>query len=439
MSARRPRPPSTGWSLLAVVAGLAGGATFHRLDPALARALVHALEPLGTLWTNALRMIVLPLVLASLVVAIAGSPAGRGVGRLSGLAVGVFAALLAVAAAYTLLLAPPLVRGFAVAPATVAALGHAAPAAPGAGGPGFSLAAWLVGLVPVNPFRAATRDDFLPILVFTVPFALAVQSLGADLRAPLVTLFRGLSEAAFTVLHWILQAMPAGILCLTFVLGARTGAAGIGALGWFVAYECALLLGFALVLHALATLAGGARPAAFARAAAPAQLLAVSTRSSLACLPSLIEGAEARLGMAPRVSRLVLPLAASTFKPSRVVSDTAQLLFLARLYGVPLGPGQIAAFVVTIALTSPGIAGVPGSGSHASLPAYLAAGIPIEGVMIAGAVDAIPDGFKTLVNATGNLAAAALVARLAPARAGDGTDPAAAAPGPAAPADPAGA
>jgi proton glutamate symport protein len=409
----RSRFAATALALGALVLGLGGGVLLHAFDPALAARLVGVLEPVGTLWTNALRMIVVPLVIANLVVGIAGSTDTRAVGRLAGYSLALFLGLLGLASLFALLAGPWLLKWFVVDPETVAALGrHGASAAPEAGA-GFSFVPWLVGLVPVNPFRAATSDDILPVLIFTAPFALALNSIASDMKRTLLDSFRAVSAAMSVILHWILRAMPLGIFCLTFALAARTGSASIGAIGFFILFLCALLIAFTLLLYPIATLGGHVALARFAWAAVPAQMVAVSTRSSIAALPSLLEGAEQRLGLTPDVTSLVLPLSVSTFKVNRAISGVAQLLFLAKLYGIHLDPWHITAFVVTIALTSFSTPGVPSTGSHASLPAYVAAGIPIEGVMILGAVDTIPDIFKTLLNVTGDLTVAAVVARFA--------------------------
>jgi Na+/H+-dicarboxylate symporter len=153
----------------------------------------------------------------------------------------------------------------------------------------------------------------------------------------------------------------------------------------------------------------------FSRAILPAQIVAVSTRSSIAALPALLEGAERDLQLRPSVSGFVLPLAVSAFKVNRTVSSTAKLLFLAYLYNVDLSAVQIGSFFVAVLIMSFSAVGVPNGGSaFKTLPFYVAAGIPVAGVVILEAVEDIPDIFKTATNVTGNMTAAAIVARLAP-------------------------
>jgi len=267
--------------------------------------------------------------------------------------------------------------------------------------------------VPVNPFKAAVDGDILPLLVFTVPFALALTQLREALRRPFLEMVRAIAETLFVLLRWILRATPLGVFCLSFAIAARTGPGSAGAVVLFIVLVSALLVVCTLLLYPLASVLGRVSMAALAHALAPAQIVAASTRSSLASLPALLEGAERRLGLPTSVTALVLPLSVATFKVNRTVSSTAKLLFLAHVYGLPLTPVQIGAFVASVLLISFSTPGVPSAGTIATLPVYLAFGIPIEGIVILSAVDAIPDIFKTVLNVTGDMAAATMVARFA--------------------------
>lgn len=199
---------------------------------------------------------------------------------------------------------------------------------------------------------------------------------------------------------------------MTFSFTARTGPAAVGPVGYYIVLVCALLLTFTIVLYPVAAVLGRVPPRLFARAAAPAQVIAVSSRSSLASLPAMIEGAERRLRIPPAVVGFVLPLSVSTFKANRTISSTSKFLFLAALYGIALSPAQIASFVFLIVLLSFSTPGLPAAPTVRTLPAYLAVGIPIEAVLIIDAFDVIPDIFKTLLNVTGNLTVASIVNRL---------------------------
>jgi len=400
----------TPLSLAALGAALLLGLLAHRFQSAPLLAAAGWLAPLGTLWTHALQMVVIPLVLVNLLLAIAGHADGRTVGRLGALTGAVFVVLLLAGGLLAALVVPAVL---ARVPVDALSLGAAAHAAVPAVEKVPTFADVVLGLVPVNPVAAAANGELLPLMVFTVLFALGLNRVRTESRRPLIDVTRAASEAIFVVLRWVLLVTPAGVFCLTFPVAAATGRASAGAVGLFVALVIGLMIALTVALYAVAWLVGGVGPLRFARAVAPAQVVGITTRSSLASLPTLVVGAEQGLGLPARVTSLVLPLAVSTFKVNRTVSSTAKMLFLAHVYGVHLAPLQIAAFIGSVLLLSFTVLGVPSAGSIQSLPLYVALGIPIEGVMILNAVEAVPDVFKTLANVTGDMTAAAVVARFA--------------------------
>jgi Na+/H+-dicarboxylate symporter len=174
-----------------------------------------------------------------------------------------------------------------------------------------------------------------------------------------------------------------------------------------------VLLGWTLLQYPIAALVGGVPIKRYARALFPVQIIAVSTRSSIASLPSLLDAAQNRLGLRPDVSSVVMPLAVATFKVNRSISAPIQFLFLAHVYGIDLSMVQVLTFTTASFLLSFSTIGIPSGGSlMRSAPLYLAAGIPIQGYLLAEAVESIPDVFKTLLNVTGNMTAASIVNRL---------------------------
>ena len=427
MTAPRRAPSLTTWSLAALAAGLLLGLLGHR--PAAdggARsdgfaALAALVGPLGDLWVNALQLTVLPLVVAHLLAAVVGGGERRGMAALGGRAVLLFLALLVAGGGLAVLVVPPMAQLYTPTAATLEALratpGPDAARAAAMAAPE-SFGAWLSALLPRNLFQAAAQGELLPLLLFTIVFGLAVLRLPAGQREPLARLFAALAAAMLQVVRWILWLTPLGVFAFTYALALRAGGGAAGVLGAYVAVLCAaMLLGTAL-LYPLVAAVARVPLRDFARAAAPAQLVAVSTRSSLAALPALVEGARDRLRLPASATGFVLPLSAAVFKPNRTISSTGKLLFLAHVYGVPLGPAGIVAFVATVILLSVTAVGVPGGGSaFKTMPAYLAAGIPIEGVVLAEAVETIPDVFKTLLNVTGYLGVATLLSRGERARA----------------------
>lgn len=413
----RHRPSLTTASLVGLVAGLGLGTLAYRLHSVVMIGAVPILEPVGGLWINALRMTVIPLVVSQLFVTITSAGGQLGVGKLGVRASAILLLLLAAAAAFTALVGPPIVSRLALSPETLAQFRSVAAGATDlthqATSSSLGSGDWVAALVPSNVFEAAASGKMLPLILFTVLFALATRRLSAERRAGLVGLFRGISEATFVLIGWILWLTPIGAFALTYQLAAGSGLGAARALVDFVVLVSGLLVAFTLLLYALAVIAGRVPLRRFAHALLPAQIVGISTRSSLASLPALMEGAEERLGMSVSVSGFTLPLAAATFRLNMMISSLFTALFLARLYGIPVAPLGILTYVLILFPLTVAVPGIPTHIGLSSLPAYMSLGIPIEGVVILHAIDAIPDIFKTILNVTGDMTAAVLVARFA--------------------------
>jgi len=210
----------------------------------------------------------------------------------------------------------------------------------------------------------------------------------------------------------VILALPVGAFALAFDVAARTGLTLAGVIGYYLLVHIGLLIGMVLLLYPFTALVAGGGMVEFARAVWPAQGVAMSTRSSMASLPALLKGARDPLELPDDVVGLTLPLGASTFKMNTLVSSFFKLLFLAHLYGVGLDPAFMVLFVGTQILTSPSVPGIPSGGYVMTLPLYVAVGIPVEGVILLKAMDGVPDIFKTLLNTTGYMSAAVVVARI---------------------------
>jgi len=289
---------------------------------------------------------------------------------------------------------------------------------PAASSAGF--ADWLIGLVPTNPMRAVVQDNLVGVLLFTIAFGAAVSTLPTERRRPINDLAQVVAEAMMVIVGWLMLVMPIAAFSMALSTAALGGFGTLQVVGLFVALVCAVMAVWTLLLYPIAAALGGVSIARFARAVFPVQIVAVSTRSSIASLPSLIECAMSRLGLRPEVVSLVMPLAVSTFKVSYPVSALVQFMFVAYLYGVPLYATTLAAFVLGIVLLSFASVGIPNGGAlMRAAPFYVAAGVPIEGYLLTEAVESIPDIFKTIMNVTGDMAAAAIVNRMSADRAAD--------------------
>jgi Na+/H+-dicarboxylate symporter len=396
-----------------LVAGFALGALAASNQASALLALAPVVRPLGTLWINAILMTVIPLVVASLVVSVSSMADSRLVGSIGWRAVVVLLAMLVGGAVVSALVSPALVAWLPVDAASAAAL--RAVNAPGAGVASPTpptLAQWFSALVPPNAIRAASDGAMLPLVVFTLAFALALTRVPPELRRIPVAFFDAIAQAMLVLLGWIIRAGPVGVFALAYTLGAQAGMNAAGAIGLYIALSATLCLAATALLYGLTAAVGRVSLRRFARAAAPAQAVAASTRSSLAALPAMLRAAGLELSLPPVVGGVFLPFAVATFKFTSPLTYIAAACFLARIYGVPLETGRLVSTIPLAVAMSLGVPGVPG-GWITAAPVFLSVGLPADVIGVLIAVDAVPDVFRTLGNVTADLAAATLVGRYA--------------------------
>jgi Na+/H+-dicarboxylate symporter len=397
--------------VIGLIAGLIVGSAIGSSSPVALRV-VGFLEPIGQLWLNAIRMTVLPLVISMLFVGVAGAKEEDRIGRVAVSTIAVYLGLLMFAAAFALLLAPPLIADMHLPPAAADSLRISANAAAGQTAarvnqlPAFG--AWVTSLVPANAMKSAADGAMLPLIVFTLLFALAARRIDERLRQSLIDVFAAIASATRAIVHWVFAAAPVGVFVLVLALASRAGASLIAAMTYYVlAYSAAVIL-FALLIYPAAAVAGRIPLPRFTRAALPAQTIAVSSSSSLASLPPLMEGAQS-LDLSPPAIGFVLPLSVSLFKATAPIAWTIGTLFLAKLYGIALGTSVL----VTVALTSVALSlatpGVPQGGILMLATVISSFGIPAPGAALLIGADTIPDLFATAANVTADLAAAAIV------------------------------
>jgi proton glutamate symport protein len=279
-----------------------------------------------------------------------------------------------------------------------------APAMPG-------LVERIVAIVPANPVRAMADAAMLPLIVFTLIFAVALARLDPARREPVVRLFESVAAVMLVVVRWVLAFAPLGIFALALGLASRLGARAAAALVFYMVTLSVVLLLFTLVLYAVAATIGRTPLARFAAALAPAQAVAFSARSSLAALPALITGARERLHAPPAITGVLLPLTVSVFRINVPIAWVVGAMFLAKLYGVELETPTLLGLVVTATLISFSVPGIPSASLFLLAPVLVDLGLPAEGAGILIAVDAIPDMFKTTLNVTSHLTVATVVNR----------------------------
>jgi proton glutamate symport protein len=393
--------------LLGLGLGLAAGAAAAATRHPLLLGLLPIVEPVGTLWLNGLRMTVVPLIVALLVAGVGTMSDAASAGRTGARALALMAGFLATAGLLAALLTPALLAWLPVTPVAPpeTTSSYAAP----------SLGEWFTALVPANPIQAAAEGAVLPLVVFALLFGLATASLPAEPRERLLGFFRALADAMMVIVRWVLNLAPIGVFALVFPVGAGAGLGVVGALGTYVLIVSALCALITLLIYPVTTLAAGIPLRRFAAAAAPAQAVAFSTRSSLAAMPAMIESAQSRLGLPHATTSLVLPLAVALMRVTSPLAIMVSAIFAAAFYAIPLTAGQIAAGAAIAVVTSLGSVGLPGQVSLVAvrIPVFAVMGVPLEVLGLLLAVDVIPDTFRTVGNVTAHLSVTAIVARTA--------------------------
>ncbi len=408
---------------IGLVLGVAVGAAVNVLDLADTAAWRDGALPLlsfvGAAFIRAITMIVIPLVVASLLTGVASLGDIRKLGRIGGKTVAYYLLTTAVAITIGLTLALLVRPGSRIDPASRDALaleftGEAAgKVALAAEKPGV----WdvLLNMIPNNPVAAAAEGNLLPLIVFVIIFGAAITLLIPERRDPILTFFAGVNDASMVVIDWIMKLAPYAVFALIASVISRFG---INVLQSLAIYSGVVIAG--LALHAFGTygtlvaLLARMNPLDFFRRIRNVPLIAFSTSSSNATLPVTIETAEEELGVSNSVASFVLPLGATINMDGTALYQGVATVFIAQVYGVTLGVEQLLTIVLTATLASIGAAGVPSAGIITLILVLQSVGLAGQaaaGIALILGVDRILDMIRTAVNVTGDLSAAAFVAR----------------------------
>ncbi|HET9814007.1 MAG TPA: cation:dicarboxylase symporter family transporter [Sphingomicrobium sp.] len=405
----------TTWLVLAALAaGLLLGALLA--DAPGRQSWISAAAIGGGLWLDALKMTVLPLIVALLVKGIVGGAVAAGAGRTAALSVAAFMILYILSSLLGALATPLLLSVWPIPEVAatafrsgIAALGQGSVAVTGTGDV-------LHSFVPDNVFKAAAAGEMLKVVFFTMLFGLAITRLSETFRNAIVPLFDAIAAAMLVVVGWVIAVAPIGIFFLSFAMGAGGGLGVIGAVAhYFLLY---MSLGVVLLIagYVLAVVAARWPLRRFARALAPVQAIAFSTQSSTACLPAMLVAAR-QLDVRERNADVTLPLAAALFRVTGPAMNLGVVIYLATLLGAPISIGaMIAGFAVASVMTI-GSPGIPGQASFITTIAPIAAvmGVPVAPLAIFVALEPVPDMLRTIANVTVDVAVAGAVDRhLAP-------------------------
>ncbi len=400
--------------LLSLLIGLAGGVALAHFARDAVPGTIAVAEPVGAAWLHGLQMTIVPLVVSLLVTGVAATAEAARAGRLAGRAIALYVTFLFLSATIAAI-ATPLILAAAPLPAASAQALRAAlvgagkvPAVP-------PLGEFFAGIVPTNIVSAAASDAFLSLIIFTLVFAFAIARIDADGRALLVRFFTALRDTMLVVIDWVLWIAPLGVFALALVVGARAGSGAFGALAHYILVVASVGVIVTLLAYPVAWAGARLNLADFARAALPSQAVAISTQSSLASVPAMLEGARA-LGVPVRTAGVTLPLAVAIFRATGPAMNLAVAIYVATWFGVALTPATLAVGVVVATLTSLGSVSLPGTVSYVSAIAPIAGtiGAPVAPLGLLVAVETIPDIIRTVGNVTMDLATTAWLGRREP-------------------------
>lgn len=396
----------SAWIILsALVVGMLLGMGVETLAPGFAGVSLPFVETIGLLWLKALTMTIIPLIVALLVTGITATADAARAGTLAARAVAIFLGAIFLTGLMSLLTTPLLLRLFPLSDAAAAALRS------GLGGtteapPSPTFADFVLGLIPANPIAAAAETTVLPLIIFTTIFAFAMTRIAPEQRASLSGLFKALGDTMLVVIGWVLALAPIGVFALGYALAIKAGVAAFGGLLHYVLIVsgigvCCVLLGLLLAWFIV-----GVAPPRFVRAMVPTLAVALSTQSSLACLPAMLRATE-ELGVDPKKADIVLPLAVALFRFTSPAMNLAVVVYIAWLFGIELTPWEMAVglgVAIAAALSS---VSLPGSISFVTsiAPIAVSMGVPVAPLGLLVAVETFPDIWRTLGNVVADVAA----------------------------------
>ena len=403
--------------LLGLVLGAIVGVAAQATGSPSVVGVVTSLEPLGTVFVRLISMVVVPLVIASLFVGTCSiGDVGR-LGRLGGRTVGLFAVTTLLASTIGLVIGIATQPGAAVDPQVrdeIAASYRAGADASAAAAESLSIRDRLVQIVPRNPVAAAADMNLLPLIFATLVFGVAASTLSPGRKDPMVAVMEGVNAMSGVVIGWVMQLAPYAVFVLIAAAFARFG---VDLLAGLLVYALLVIGGellFAFGVLSLALRAGGVGIRSFWSHVADAPLLAFSTASSNAALPVSIEVAEENLGVSSGVASFVLPVGATLNMNGSALYKGLTAVFLAQVYGIPLGPAEYGTIVLMSTVAAVAGVGVPGSSLVTTLIVLEAIGMgpaAAAGIALVIGLDRFLDMFRTGTNVLGDLTCTALVAK----------------------------
>ena len=359
------------------------------------------IAPVGTMFINLIKMMIVPVVLCSLIVGMTSIGDMKKLGRIG----------IKTVAFYMVTTAIAIVIGFSVAGVIEPGVGMALPAeaapkvkeAP-------SIMQVFVNMIPKNPIESMAKADILPVIVFALFIGAGIISVGGKKGALLINVFDSGAEVCYKVIAMIMRLAPIGVFCLLLPVVVQNGPKVLlPLLSVIMAMAVGSVIHALVVYSGIAAAVGHMSPVKFFRGMAEAMVIAFTTCSSAGTLPVNMKNIQEKLGVKRDIASFILPLGATINMDGTALYMGVCSLFIANVYNIPLTVDQMMLIILTGTLASIGTAGVPGAGLIMLAMVLQSVGLPMEGLALVAGIDRVLDMFRTTLNITGDAAVAVAI------------------------------
>ncbi|MDC4799455.1 glutamate/aspartate:proton symporter GltP [Acinetobacter baumannii] len=404
---------SLAWQILiALILGIVVGAVLHN-QPEIKDSIVNnVLTPLGKIFISLIKMIVIPIVFSTLILGIAGVGSTKSLGRLGFKTILYFEIITTIAILVGLFAANIFHPGSGIdmsqlVQTDISQYKHTTEEVQSQS---HGIIQTILSLIPTNIISSMAHGEMLPVIFFAVLFGIGLSSLPATTKDPLLNVFHAVSETMFRVTHIIMKYAPVGVFGLIAVTVANFGFASLIPLGKLVVLVYSAILFFALVVLGITAKMFSINIFTLFKILKDELILAYSTASSETVLPRIMQKMEA-YGAPKAISSFVIPTGYSFNLDGSTLYQSIAAIFIAQLYGIEMSISQQVILVVTLMITSKGIAGVPGVSFVVLLATLGSVGIPVEGLAFIAGVDRIMDMARTALNVVGNALAVLVISK----------------------------
>lgn len=393
------------WQIfIGLVLGIAVGAVFFG-SPQVATYL----QPIGDIFLNLIKMIVVPIVISSIIVAVAGVGDIKQLGKIGGKTILYFEIITTIAIIVGLVAANLFQPGAGIEMDRLNKTDIDSYVDTAETQESHSMVETFVNIVPTNPIAAIAEGDMLAIIFFALVFGLGISAIG-EKGKPVLAFFQGTADAMFYVTNQIMKFAPFGVFALIGVTVSKFGIESLIPLGKLVFSVYGTMLFFIIVVLGLVAKLVGFNIFTLIKTLKEELILAYSTASSETVLPKIMEKME-KLGVPKHIASFVIPTGYSFNLDGSTLYQALAAVFIAQMYGIDMSMADQISLMLVLMVTSKGIAGVPGVSFVVLLATLGTVGIPVEGLAFIAGIDRILDMARTAVNVVGNSLAAIVIAK----------------------------